>query len=455
VVLALVLVGGATALLVASGADLAVAVSVMFFVVAASSVLGFAPGVLSAMAAFAALNYYFTAPLHTFEVDNTDDFVALVVFVSLAIAISAGVARLNQLRLRARRAEREAVLRLRFVDRLSEGVAPGEALDAVARDLVEVLDLAWCEIEFAGCTHRATSSSSESARLVFEYGPAFRLSIACSHDLGVSDRRIIEASGASLAATLERATLGAEAREQRLRAELDRSRAGFLTAVTHDLRTPLASVKAGTANLLLADSRLDEVQRRMVLQVTHDEVERLEQLVTNVLELTRIRAGAVRPQPVLIDPADLTRVSVQRLRRLADERQIDMEIDPDEPPLLVDPGMFEHVMVNLVENALRYSPLDTAIGIRVTSVPGAQQLRVIDHGPGIRQNDRERVFDEFVRLDGRAESTGTGLGLAIVRAFVEAADGRVWCEETPGGGATFVVEVPLEPKTFEDKETNG
>jgi two-component system, OmpR family, sensor histidine kinase KdpD len=441
--LALVCVG--TALLVAAGADLAVAVSVLLLAVVGASVLGYAAGLAAAVAGFATLNYYFTPPQHSFAIDRTDDLVALVVFVAIAAIVGTGAARLNEVRTRAQRGEREALLRLTPIYQLAAGADPGTVLESAARELVALFDLAWCEIATDDGRYRAVDGRSETQTLELACTRSFRLELGLGRALSSGELNAIEALGASLATTLEQIHFDAEAREHRFRSELARSRAGFLTAVTHDLRTPLAAIKAGTGTLLVGDSPLSDTERRKVLQVAHDEAARLERLVTNVLELTRIRGGALRPEPVAVSAADLVRVAAQRLRHFTDQRTICMEFDPELPTLWVDPAMLEHAVVNLLENALRYSPGGLPIEIRAAQMADEQELRVVDHGPGVAVEDRDRMFDEFVRLDPKTASSGTGLGLAIVRAFVEVTGGRVWYEETPGGGATFVVVLPTVP----------
>jgi len=229
------------------------------------------------------------------------------------------------------------------------------------------------------------------------------------------------------------------------RAELDRSRAEFLTAVTHDLRTPLATIKGAITALMAPASRPEHSERRELLDAAYEETSRLEVLVTKVLELTRIRALALEPEPVAVGAADVTRAAVDRLRESARGRDIVLDIGDELPELWVDPVMMEHVIVNLLENALRYEPPGRGVEVRAGNRQSEVEILVVDHGPGIPASARARVFDEFVQLENRSgNGGGAGLGLAIVRGLVEANHGRVWCEETPGGGATFGVALPAD-----------
>jgi two-component system sensor histidine kinase KdpD len=253
----------------------------------------------------------------------------------------------------------------------------------------------------------------------------------------------MEGVAGAVATALELERVDAAAREQRVQGELDRSRAGFLMGITHDLRTPLATIKAATAALLADDSRLDATERRELLDDTYAEAARLEGLVSKVLEVTRIRAGALRPELVSVSAVDLVRLAVDRSGATLDGRTIDLDFDPELPDLRVDALFMEHVLVNLLENIAVHDPTGGAIGLR-GGVRGPRfELRVIDHGPGIAEPDRERIFDEFTRVGTRTDGPGTGLGLAIVRALVLANQGAVRCDETPGGGATFVLDLPI------------
>lgn len=238
--------------------------------------------------------------------------------------------------------------------------------------------------------------------------------------------------------------LDAEARDERMRSELSRSRAALLTAITHDLRTPLASIKAASGALLASDSRLDLTERRELLEGTYAEADRLQRLVDKVLEMGRIRSGAIRPEPVAIAPLDLFHAATARRGRSLVFEPVVLQLDPDLPEVAVDVVLIEHVLVNLLENAVVHGSSGTPIEVRGTSDDGRVRIAVVDHGEGVPVGDRERIFGEFVRRDAPTDGTGTGLGLTIVRALVEAHDGSVWCEETPGGGATFVVDLPCD-----------
>lgn len=234
--------------------------------------------------------------------------------------------------------------------------------------------------------------------------------------------------------------------EARMGAALSESRAGFLSAMTHNLRTPLASIKAASSTLRSRSDAIPADLQMLLLDTVYGEADRLERLVTKVLELSRIRAGALEPEFESADVGDLVREAMHRLRNLRPDVRMRLDEQPEEVVAEVDVAMLELVVVVLLENALRFAPSGTEVRVLVRRGPGTSEspdavtLRVIDEGPGVPPGDEERIFEEFVRGD----SAGTGLGLTIARAICEAHGGSIAVERGPGRGATFVVRVPEE-----------
>jgi two-component system sensor histidine kinase KdpD len=448
--LSLIVVSSVAVLLVSINADLAFASITLLLAVVGASTLGYAAGVTAALVSSGVLSYFFTPPVHSFRIDQPDDVLALVAFVTVSLVVGAVVARLNHLRRRSELAAREARVRLELSNSLAGGTSTVAVIDTVAREMVELFDLSSCLVAVGNDQARAVGGHPPTGDLVVSVPPAvFRLELGRA--LLPSEPDTIEALATTLAIALERVRLDSLAREQRVRADVDRSRVGFLTAVTHDLRTPLATIKGATKTLLMPDSRLDLDERRELLQAAYAESARLEGLVTKVLELTRIRSGAVQPEPIAVEAADLLQAAVERLGPAARGRRITLDLDPELPALRVDVLLMEHVLVNLVENALVHDPTEGEITIRGRFDHSQLELAMIDHGPGIPPRDRERVFEEFVRLRAPTDGPGSGLGLAIVRALVTASGGTVRCEETPGGGATLVLRLPVDT----DERDNG
>ncbi len=230
-----------------------------------------------------------------------------------------------------------------------------------------------------------------------------------------------------------------EAREAREEADVNRSRAALFSSVTHDLRTPLASITAAVTTLLADESAIAEQDRRELLGTIAHEAERLNRVVGNLLDLSRIRAGALVPTltPAPID--DLVEAVVARLEPVLKEHRVRVNVPDDLDEIPMDVVQVDQVLSNVLENAVRFTPVGNRIEVAVRADDGVVRVQVADEGPGVPAADRDRVFEPFVRSDS---SPGTGLGLAISRAIAEAHGGRIWIEGAPGTGTTVILELP-------------
>lgn len=436
-------VGIASALGVAVGAGTTTGALLLLLAVVLTALFGYAAGALASAAGFLSLNFFFTPPVHTFAVEAGEDVFALVVFLAVAAVVATLVARATELRAKAEQGAREARIRLDITNRLMAGERPDAVAQGAVDALVLLFGLASCSLRMGTMTVAAAGAAEPGEPLHMKSGPGeVDLLLARGRALSDDDRAVLEALVVGLGTALERVRLGAEAHEARLRAAVGRTRSGFLSAVSHNLRTPLAAIKASVSTLLAPDAHLDRADERSLLETIYSETDRLERLVTKVLDLSRIRAGGLEPDPQPVDLAGLAQTAIRRLRPLARGHLVRLDLPDDLPELRLDVTMMEQVFLNLLENALRFAPPGSEIRVEAHGDDGGVVVRVADHGPGIPEADRERVFSEFVRGDSRPESPGTGLGLAIVRAMVVAHDGTVWCEETPGGGATLAFRVP-------------
>jgi len=236
-------------------------------------------------------------------------------------------------------------------------------------------------------------------------------------------------------------------RESELRSEVDltSTKAAFFAATGHNLRTPLTTVTMAVDTLLDPEATLDDTQRRELLESIRDETQRLSLLVSRSLELSRVREGGLAPEPVDADVLGLVQAAVRRLGPTVAAR-CRYDADEDVPVVHADLAMTEEILAVLVENASRYAPEDDPIEIRVTGDDAWTDVAVVDHGTGVPDDQRERIFEEYVR-GPQVEVSGTGLGLAVARALAEAQGGRVTLETTPGGGATVVLRLPSRPRS--------
>ncbi|MDQ1478874.1 MAG: two-component system, OmpR family, sensor histidine kinase KdpD [Actinomycetota bacterium] len=445
VALAVVIVGLVAGGARAANADLTVASLLLLVTVLGVGTLGLASGLTGAFVGFLALNWFFTDPTGSFKIHRTDDVVALGVFAASAALVGWIVQRLSTLRATAIQREAEAKVRLDLTNRLLGGADVDDALHSAAGALAELFGFDACTL-IAGDT-RANGAELARANVRVD-GPGVTLLARSSRRLTPADRELLEALVAGLAAGIDRLRLQEEVREARLVAEVGRQRAGFLSAVSHNLRTPLTAVKAAAGTLLSSWSRIEPEERRELLETISDEAERLERLVRNTLELSRIRAGALEIEPERVDVADLVQHAVRRLRPIARAHRVRLDVDDDLPPVSLDVTMAEQILLNLLENALRFAPpgSEILVGAHALRETDEIELRVSDHGPGVPAEAHGRIFEEFQSAETRPDRSGTGLGLAIVRALVVAHGGSVRYEDTPGGGATFVCTFPREAR---------
>jgi len=437
------LIGVATGLGLVLNAGTTPASLLLLLAVVLASLLGRVSGVVASVAGFLCLNFFFTAPEHTFAVHKADDLFALAVFVIVAAVVGTVVASATELRRAAERREREVRMRLDVTERLRAGEDPHAVAEGAAAALLQLFELASCRLAAGAHEVSATGQSPPGEAMHLEAGSSTLDAVASRRrPLSNADKAVLAALVASLGAALEGTRLEAEARNSRIAAAVGRTRSGFLSAVSHNLRTPLASIKAAVSTLLAPDARLDRDDERELLDTIYEETDRLERLVTKVLNLSRIRAGGLELDPQPADLAGLAQAAIRRLRPIARAHLVRLDVPHDLPEVRLDVTMMEQVFLNLLENSIRFSPPGSEIRVEARASDGALEVRVADHGRGIPEAERERVFEEFVRGESRHESTGTGLGLAIVRAIVVAHDGRVWAEETPGGGTTIAFRLP-------------
>lgn len=439
-------------LLIGSGRTTAAALVYILGVLAVAGTGGLGPGVAASLLSFLGLNFFFTPPRLAFSVAKTDDLIALVVFVSVGMVVSTLLARGLSQRERAERREHETRSLYAISNRLLSGDMD-EACADLAKVVRELFGLARCEVwtfgPDGGENLRAANGKSASdagIKIALNTGPSdlgWLLLVPGVRGLGEAERRVATVFAQQIASGLERAALESEAREARMSAEGERVRRALLSAVGHDFRTPLASIKAAITALLSESEPLPRESAHELLLTAREETDRLERQVSNLLDLTRIRSGAIAPERTAVAIDDLIDDTLAGLRPQLASHRVTVRIRDDVPKLRVDPVQTGQALRNVIENAAKYSPPRSEIRVTASAWQSAVEIRVVDQGPGVARGEREKVFEEFYRGgDGRVP--GTGLGLAIARALVRANDGTISIEDTPGGGATFVVRLPAE-----------
>jgi two-component system sensor histidine kinase KdpD len=427
----------------------ATATAALLYVPAVLAVAGLAgpvAGSCAAAASFLGLNFFFTAPLHTLRVSRSEDVVALAVFFVVAFVVGGLFSAAVSARARTEKREAEGQLSTKLVTRLLAGDELKDALDQLARALVSLFGLSRCDVVVGAMKRSAgrelesvdsqivpiASGDTELGRIVLS-GPRI--------PLDRHDRAAVELIAGQLAIALERMRSHADAREARLDLESSQLRAALLSSVTHDLRTPLASITAAVTSLIDGGDQMAGDARFELLDTIKGESVRLNRLLSNLLDLSRLRAGALVPSPVKTSIDEILESVLARLRLQLEGRHVDLVLREGLPELQVDVVQIDQLLTNLIENAVKFSPAGTPIHITVAGWPQGVRVRIADRGPGIPQEQREKVFEPFVRAEGR-DGGGTGLGLAIARAVALAHGGRLWLEGAPGGGTAAVLELP-------------
>ncbi|MGY4917714.1 ATP-binding protein [Streptomyces sp. 900116325] len=413
----------------------------LFMTVAAALLGGLLPALASAAVGSLLLNYWFTPPTHTLTVQDPRNFVAIVIFFAVAVAVASVVD------LAARRTHQAARLRAEseILSFLAGSVLRGETtLDALldrVRETFAMESVALLERRSdvdpwtcAGSVGPAPVSRPEDADVDMPVGDHMALALS-GRVLPAEDRRVLGAFAAQAAVVLDRQRLVGEAEEARRLAEGNRIRTALLAAVSHDLRTPLSAIKAAVTSLRSDDVAWSEADEAELLEGIENGADRLDHLVGNLLDMSRLQTGTVTP---LIREIDLDEVVPMALGGVP-EGSVDLDIPETLPMVAVDPGLLERAVANIVENAVKYSPDGKRVTVAASALGARVELRVADRGPGVPDEGKERIFEPFQRYGDAPCGAGVGLGLAVARGFVESMGGTLDAEDTPGGGLTMVL----------------
>jgi len=408
---------------------------------------GFLPAVIEAIVASLLLNYYFTPPIHFWTIAEANNALALAVFVAVGLVTSWVVDTSARLSKRAARASAESELLVTTAGSILRGQGALDALLERTREAFGMHSASLLERESDGWAVVASSGEAQVERpgdADVDVPVTDALSLALvGRPLPASDRRVLGAFAAYAAVALEQQRLAAEAEAARPIAAADRMRTALLTAVSHDLRSPLASAKAAVTSLRSPDMHWDADDTAELLATADESLDKLIRLVANLLDMSRLQAGALSLFP---RPSGLDEIVARALDDLGPEgREITVDIGESVPAVRADPAILERVIVNLTENALRYSPAGKPPLLAASVLGQRVELRVVDRGPGLPEDDRERMFVPFQRLGDTDNTTGVGLGLALARGLTEAMDGTLSAEDTPGGGLTMTINLPAAP----------
>ena len=402
---------------------------------------GFWPAVGAAIAASLLLNWYFTKPLHNFTIAEPRNLLALLLFVTVAVAVSSVVHLAARRTAQSARNRQEAAALLALAQTVLGGEdSPAAILGHLTSthggqaELIERAGGRWVRVASSGVSGTIPAANRLDIRA--------DLALLVTGQRPTATRALLAGYAAQAAAALDRERLRTQAAQAEALAEGNRIRTALLAAVSHDLRTPLASVKASVSTLRQTDVDWTPEDEAALLATIEENADRLDELIGNLLDMSRLHTGSLQP---FLRPTAIDEVAPLALRGL-DSRLL-LKV-PDELPLvLADPGLLERVLANLFSNAARHSPTGSPPELTARAAGAAVELEIADHGPGVPDDEKERIFEPFVRLGNKAPGPGVGLGLAVAKGFAEAMGGTIEADTTPGSGLTIRLTLPMAAGT--------
>jgi two-component system, OmpR family, sensor histidine kinase KdpD len=431
---------------------------------------GFVAGTVSVAAGFVVYDFAFIPPYYTLTVGTAQNWLVLVVYIGTMLLVSTVVSRLEKVRAESMARARNAQHLFELSERLLASLSLEDLGDSIVRDVLETFGLSGVALLLAiddRLSVMASAGESIGEKEIENLSRHSRVPVSLTtgashevvHTLALSTlgrpvgllvmqgelsnstmRELLPTLANQLALALERAQLRERAMRAEVLEEIDRLRQALVGAVSHDLRTPLATMKVASTTLLDPGSALGEEEKKELYALVDLQTDRLSRLVASLLDMTRLEAGVLQVNRSARRVADLVREAMESLATVLDGRPVDLHVPDRLPEVSVDQLLVGQVLTNLLENADRHAPAGSAITVEAESKGESVRLSVTDRGPGVPAGDRESVFESFVRFDtgGRA-----GLGLALAKTFVDAHGGRIWVEDAESGGARFVFTLPV------------
>jgi two-component system sensor histidine kinase KdpD len=435
-----------TTALVAGRPNLGLADDLLIYLVAVVAIAivgGFWPAVLGAVTASLLLNWYFTKPLHTLTIAEPRSLLALLLFVTVAVTVSSVVHLAARRAIQAARSGEDAASLLALAQTVLGGAdTPAAVLEHLTSiwqgkaELVEQVRGQWVRVSARG-------SAPESAAVTrVEMRPG--LALLVTGQARPLSPRMLDGFAAQAAAALDRDRLRTQAAQSEALAEGNRMRTALLAAVSHDLRTPLASIKASVSTLRQTDVQWTAADEASLLATIEQSADRLDALIGNLLDMSRLSTGSLQP---FLRPTAIDEVAPVALRGLDAGINVQLAVPDGLPLVRTDPGLLERVLANLFANALAYSPPGLPPALYARQEGRSVVLDVVDHGRGVPDELKPRMFEPFERLAARNTGTGVGLGLAVVKGFVDTMGGTVTATDTDGGGLTMRVTLPVASRS--------
>ncbi len=452
-------------------------------VLASAVTFGLLPALYASFVAMLAFNFFFMPPLYTFTIAAPENVVALVFFLIVAVIASNLTARVRSQAVVARQRAKTtedlylfsrklagvgslddvlwatafqvaSMLKVQVVILIPEGGSLTVKTGYPPEDILDEADLAAAKWAFennrtAG-RHSDTLPGAKRLFVPMRTGRGAVGVVGIDNDkegplLTPEQRRLFDALTDQAALAVERVRLVGDVEQAKLNSEADRLRSALLTSISHDLKTPLASIIGAVGTLKDFGNVLDEAAKRDLVTTVQDEAERLNRFIANLLDMTRLESGALEPKSGFHDPGEIIGSALQRAGKVLRHHRVHLEVSDKLPMLKLDPVLFEQVLFNILDNAAKYSPAGSTISIRAEQSGSAVQLQIVDEGEGIPERDIEKIFDKFYRVrKGDRVRAGTGLGLPICRGFVEAMGGTMAAANRPDrSGAVITINLPI------------
>lgn len=449
-------------------------------VVIAALRLGRYPAIVASILSVIAFNFVFVPPYYTYAVTDAQFLLTFAALLTVGIVISTLAAQARDQTLAAQRREAQTNALYEFNRDLTtasdvKGIAgillkhvmqtfhlqaavllpTGNVLSTFAAgdnfdlNFNEMATATWV-FEHQRLAGRGTTTFSESKGIYLPLQTAQKVRgvlgiqfTKTGSRLAADQQRSLESFTNQAAQSIERVQLAEEARQTQLLRETEKLQTALLNSISHDLRTPLASITGALSSLCDDAAFLDETAQNVLISTAWEQADRLNNLVGNLLQMTRMEAGGMKVKPELCDVQDMIGVALAQLGNRLDERPINIEIPDDRPLVPMDMVLMVQVLVNLLDNALKYSPLQEPVTIHADLTESEMVLQIIDEGLGIPEPELEHIFGKFYRLERPDDTGGTGLGLSISKGIVEAHHGRIWATNRDGGGAIFSLAIPL------------
>ncbi|MCV7044995.1 sensor histidine kinase KdpD [Mycobacterium frederiksbergense] len=420
--------------------------SALFFigVLAVALLGGMAPAALSAVLSGLLLNYFLVEPRYTFTISEPDSAITIAVLGMIAVAVAALVDGAAKRAREARRASQEAELLAHFAGSVLRGADPAALLERVrevySQGSVCLLREHAGDAEVVACAGADPCVTVDSADTAIEAGDDEFWLLLSGRRLAARDRRVLGAVARQAAGLVRQRELIEEAGQAEAIARADELRRSLLSAVSHDLRTPLAAAKAAVSSLRSEDVGFSAEDTAELLATVEESVDQLTALVGNLLDSSRLAAGVVRPALRRVYLEEAVQRALLGISRRTTELVDRVKVDVGDAVALADAGLLERVLVNVIDNALRYAPA-SLVRVNAGRVGDRVLINIVDEGPGIPRGAEEQLFAPFQRLGDQDNTTGVGLGLSVASGFVAAMGGTIAANDTPGGGLTVVIDL--------------